>query len=67
MYYKNYEALRNEKGVTDYRVSDDTGVSRSTLSEWKTGEHTPNTENLKKIAAYFNVSLDVLVNEEQEG
>ena len=64
MYYKNYEKLRDKKGITDYKVSDATGVSRSTLSEWKSGEHTPNTENLKKIAVFFGVSVDELIKEE---
>lgn len=67
MYYKNYERLKEERGVSDYKVSDETGVSRSTLSEWKTGAHTPNTENLKKIAAFFETSLDELCKEEKEG
>ena len=66
MYYKNYEALKEAKGVTDYRVSEETGISRSTLSDWKSGAHTPNTENLKKIAAYFGIPVDQLLADEGE-
>lgn len=64
MYYNNYLELRDKKGLTDYKVADKSGVSRSTISEWKTGEHTPNLENLKKIAISLNVTLDDLVKEE---
>lgn len=56
--YSIYADLRDKKGVTDYAVSKATGVGRSTLSDWKQGRHIPNTENLRKIADYFGVSVD---------
>ncbi len=52
--------LLQEKGITAYRVSKDTGVTQTTLSDWKTGRATPRTATLQKIADYFNVSLDWL-------
>jgi transcriptional regulator with XRE-family HTH domain len=66
MYYRNYEVLRDKKNLTDYKVAQETGISRSTFSDWKTGAHTPNLENLKRIASYFKVSLDRLCREEKE-
>ena len=30
--YERYVELRDKKGVTDYRVSEDTGISRSTFT-----------------------------------
>ena len=59
--YEKYEKLRDAKGMSDYQVAAKSGVSRSTLSEWKTGKHTPNLENIKKIAAFFKVSIEELV------
>lgn len=59
--YEKYKKLRDDLNLTDYQVSAKSGVSRSTLSEWKTGKHRPNLDNMKKIAEFFNVSLEELL------
>lgn len=59
--YSDYARLRDEKGLTDYAVAKNTGVGRSTLSDWKTGKHIPGPDNLKKIADFFNVPVDFLI------
>lgn len=59
--YEIYERLRDSRGVSDYRVAQDTGISRAVLSSWKTGRYVPKTDKLQKIADYFNVSLDYLM------
>lgn len=56
--YDKYIALRNKKGVTDYRVAHDTGVTRSTFTDWKNGRSEPKIDKLKKIADYFGVAID---------
>ena len=63
MYYKNYSRIRDRKKLTDYRVATDTGIARSTLSEWKKGLLTPNLKNMKILADYFGVSLDEMTKE----
>lgn len=57
MYYK-YAGLRDKKNVTDYRVSIDTGIPKSTFSEWKSGRSNPKTDKLKILADYFGVSIE---------
>lgn len=61
--YTKYVELKNEKGVTDYRVSADTGIPRSTFSEWKSGRSKPKIEKLQKLAVYFNVPINFLLEE----
>lgn len=56
--YKRYVELRDNKGVTDYKVSLETGIPKSTFSEWKSGRSNPKIEKLKKIADYFGVTVD---------
>ena len=56
--YEKYVKLRNEKGVTDYRVAMDTGIPKSTFTDWKNGRSKPKTEKLKAIADYFNVPIE---------
>ena len=58
--YSIYADLRDKRGLTDYAVAKSTGVGRSTLSEWGKGKHSPNVDNLKKIAEFFGVSVDYL-------
>lgn len=58
--YSRYEKLVNEKKVSNYRVAKETGITQTTLSDWKKGKITPKTDTLQKIADYFNVTLDYL-------
>jgi len=62
-FYQNYDALKQEHGVKDVDVSRATGVSSTTLSEWKKGLYLPSVLKLKPIADFFGVSLDELVKE----
>lgn len=59
--YSVYAKLRDLKGLSDYAVAKEIGIGRSTLSDWKTGKHIPNRDNLKKIADFFDVSLEYLM------
>lgn len=59
--YKKFEALRNKRKKTNYQVAVDTGISRSTLSEWKDGKHNPELVTLTKLAEYFSVPLEELI------
>lgn len=58
--YEIFEQLLQKHGVTPYKVSKETGVTQTSLSNWKNGRNSPSTKNLKKIADYFNVPLDYL-------
>ncbi len=52
--------LCEEKGVTVYRVGEDTGIKSSTFSGWRRGLYTPKDDKLQKIADYFGVPLGYL-------
>ena len=64
--YKKYETLRNERGLTDYRVSLETGIAPSTLSDWKNGISKPKVDKLLAIARLFNVSIEELIDAKEE-
>lgn len=55
--YKKYVELRDERGLTDYKVSTDTGISKSTFTDWKNGRSKPKVEKLRKLADYFKISI----------
>lgn len=59
--YERYVELRDKKGVTDYRVSEDTGITRSTFTDWKNGRSAPKVEKLLLLAKYFDVPIEYLI------
>ncbi|WP_242355630.1 helix-turn-helix domain-containing protein [Hungatella effluvii] len=61
-----YADLRDQHKLTDYRVAKDTGISTSTLTNWKHGRYTPKANKLKILADYFGVSLETLLYGEED-
>lgn len=60
--------LRNNKNVNQKEVADYLQLTRQAYSRYERGEREPDFETLKKLAKYFNVSIDYLlgINEEDE-
>ena len=61
--YERYAALRDKKGVSDYRVAADLGFSRTTLTQWRQGICRPKLDKLMLLANYFKVPLEELIGE----
>ena len=61
MSYQKFELLLKERGATVYRVSKETGIPASTFTDWKSGRSIPKAEKLIKIAAFFDVPLEYLL------
>lgn len=65
--YSNIHALCEKEGIKDGTLCANIGIRRSFLSELKSGRtKSLSAEVLSKIAAYFNVSVDYLLNGEQK-
>ena len=60
------EALFEKEKVTVADFCRDTGLRHSTYSSWKKYDRVPKHEPLTIIAEYFNVSVDYLLNGENE-
>ena len=56
--YEQYVEIRDSRKLKDYRVSEDTGITKSTFSDWKSGRSKPKMEKLKLLVAYFAVSIE---------
>lgn len=63
--YENYERILKERGLTNYKVSKDTGIAQSVLSTWKTKGTTPRADKLQTLAEYLGVSVDYLLGVQQ--
>ena len=53
--------LRKSKGLTQVQFAQIFQISSGTIAMWETGKRMPDTETLKRIAKYFDVSLDYLL------
>lgn len=58
--YKDYCIIRDLHHVTDYQVAKETGITRSTFTDWKSGRSKPKIDKLMKIAQYFGVSVEMI-------
>ena len=63
MSYQRFEKLLEMHKTTVYRVSKDTKISASTLTDWKHGRSAPKADKLKKIADYFGVGINYFLDE----
>lgn len=53
--------LRKEKGISQIKLAMDLSVNQNTISRYETGEREAGYDMLIKIADYFNVSVDYLL------
>lgn len=58
--YEIFEALLKEKGLKPIDVSRATGISSSTLTDWKMGRSVPKRDKMQKIATFLGVSAEYL-------
>ena len=62
--YKKFQALLDKTNKTAYQVSKETGVSQTAFSNWKSGRSEPSIESLRKIAKYFGVPIESLLEDD---
>lgn len=53
--------IRKTKGISQLKLAMDLNTNQNTISRYETGEREPGINELIKIADYFNVSLDYLL------
>lgn len=58
--YERIQHLIEQRNLTAYKISKDTGIPQSTFSDWKRGRMKPSVKHLITLSNYFNVSLDYL-------
>lgn len=57
---------RENKKMTQNEVADILGVSSATISKYESGTLEPNIESLKRLAELFEISVDELLNYEED-
>lgn len=66
VFYDVFKQLCDKKGVSPSRACLDMKLSRSLGAKWKNTGANPSFDVLSKIAAYFGVSVDYLLGNEQK-
>ena len=61
----NLKKLRETKGITQTELAKELGVVRSTICQYEKGNREPDMETLIKIADYFGVSIDFILDREE--
>lgn len=64
--YKRFKKLQAQKGVSIYKIAQDTHMGKSTLSDWERKKTKPKLDKLLTIADYFEVSFDYLLGRSDE-
>lgn len=55
------KSLREERKITQQELARYLGVSQKTISNYENGERSPDPDTLRKIADYFDVTVDYLL------
>lgn len=66
MFYDTLKALCDERNISPSKAAAECGISRSTVTWWKQHKTNPNSEQVSKLANYFNVSIDYLLGNKQK-
>ena len=66
-FFDVFKTLCEKKGVSCKRAAEDMGLSNSIATKWKKTGPCPRERPSTKIAAYFGVSVDYLLGDEQAG
>lgn len=53
--------IRKTKGISQLKMAMDLNTNQNTISRYETGEREPGINELIKIADYFNISVDYLL------
>ncbi|HBC4464415.1 helix-turn-helix transcriptional regulator [Enterococcus faecalis] len=61
MKYKNIRSIREDNDVTQQKMAELLNVSQNTYSQYETGKIEWTASTLIKIADYFDVSVDYLL------
>ncbi|UUY79097.1 helix-turn-helix transcriptional regulator [Staphylococcus saprophyticus] len=62
--YEKIKKMCNEEGISIAHLERETGISNGQIKRW--AKSSPSVENLKKVAKYFNVSLEFLADDTTE-
>lgn len=64
MLFKNIAKLCKEKGISISTLEKECGISNGTIGKWRVSS--PTVENVRKVAAFLETTVDELLAEDEE-
>lgn len=61
MLSEQLKKIRKAHGITQQQIADYLGITQSAYAYYETGRNEPDIETLKKLAEYYQTSIDFLV------
>lgn len=61
MFNERLKKLRNSQGISQVEFAKRFNISTGTIGNWEVGKREPDFETIKRIADYFDVSVDYLL------
>lgn len=62
----NLMMLRNLRGLSQEQIAEEIGISRQAYAKWESGATMPDIEKCKRLADFYDVTLDSLMKTETE-
>lgn len=63
MFQLSLKRLRKINNVSQEKLANDLGYSKQAVSNWEQSKNLPSVEVMKKLANYFNVTIDELISD----
>ena len=63
MFGERLRLLRKKKGLSQSELAEELGVAMDTVSIWELGKRMPEEKTIKRIALYFETSVEYLMGE----
>ena len=60
-YHNRLRELREEKHITQVRLSTELGVAQETISAYEQGRHLPSVSSLMKLSSILDASMDYIM------
>ena len=61
---KNLQLYRKKRNLTQSELAEKVGISVSAIEKYEAGTRTPLMKNAKKLANFFNITIDELLGRE---
>lgn len=61
MFAEKLKTLRGKKSLTQEEFAREINVTKGAVAMWETGKRTPDLTMIKKIAEYFDITVDELI------
>ena len=62
----NIKAIREKKGILQSQLAEALGLTQGSISQWELGLTSPSADNLKKLSAFLDCTVDELLADPKE-